>query len=90
MKIKYKGIKLKNLKSQRAEMQITFIVNWNQRTKLQKSEVLYRIDWIIYNQPGNWKLKDRSETVTFNQFKSEDPIEQNQNLYNKNEDQKRN
>ena len=71
-------------------MQITFIVNWNQRTKLQKSEVLYRIDWIIYSQPGNWKLKDRSETFTFNQLKSEDPIEENQNFNPRTEDQKRN
>ena len=71
-------------------MQITFIVNWNQRTKLQKSELVYRIHWVLYSQPGNWKSKDRIETFTFNQLKSEDPIELNQNLYNRNEDQKQN
>ena len=40
--IKNKGIKIKKIKSIRAEMKIKYIINFNQRTKLKKTNLMYQ------------------------------------------------
>ena len=71
-------------------MKMKYTINFNPVTKLNKLKLLYRINSSFSIQSENEKTGDRIEKWTLNQFQSEDPIEQNQNLYTRNQKRKRN
>ena len=69
-------------------MKMKYTINFNPVTKLNKLKLLYRINSSFSIQSENEKTGDRIEKWTLNQFQSEDPIEQNQNLYTRNQKRK--